>query len=201
MLIALLLGAVNVVGAKKSGRLQIVLVFGLMSILAVFFVGGIGEFQPSHFQGFLASGFDSIMATAGMVYISYVGVTKVASLSEEVEDPEQNLPKGMMLSLATAILVYFFGTLLIVGLVPAEELAGSLTPVAAAADYAMGRFGVILLSVAALLAFVSVANAGLMSASRYPLAMSRDHLLPPIFRKLGKFGTPLPSILLTLGVV
>ena len=201
LLIALLLGAVNVVGTKKSGRLQIVLVFGLMSILAVFFLGGVADFQTSHFQGFFAAGFDSIMATAGMVYISYVGVTKVASLSEEVEDPEQNLPKGMMLSLATAILVYFFGTLLIVGLVPPEELAGSLTPVAAAADYAMGRFGVILLSQAAMLAFVSVANAGLMSASRYPLAMSRDHLLPPVFRKIGKFGTPLPSILLTLGVV
>jgi mannitol/fructose-specific phosphotransferase system IIA component (Ntr-type) len=90
---------------------------------------------------------------------------------------------------------------MIVGLVPAQELQGNLTPVAAAADYAMGRFGVILVSIAALLAFISVANAGLMSASRYPLAMSRDHLLPPVFRKLSKFGTPLPSILLTLGVV
>ena len=199
--LALLLGAINVVGAKKSGGLQVFLVVGLLSILAVFLLSGVFEFQPIHFQGFFAAGFDSIMATAGMVYISYVGVTKVASLSEEVEDPERNLPKGMMLSLATAILVYLFGTLMIVGLVPAEELKGSLTPVAAAAEYAMGKFGVILLSIAALLAFVSVANAGLMSASRYPLAMSRDHLLPPVFRKLGKFGTPLSSILLTLGVV
>jgi len=201
LLIALLLGAINVVGAKKSGSLQIALVCGLLSILAVFFLSGINEFQTSHFQDFFSAGFDSIMATAGMVYISYVGVTKVASLSEEVEDPERNLPLGMMLSLATAILVYLVGTLMIVGLVPVEKLAGNLTPVAAAADYAMGRVGIILLSVAALLAFISVANAGLMSASRYPLAMSRDHLFPPVFRKLGKFGTPLPAILLTLGVI
>lgn len=199
VLIALLLGGVNLVGAKKSGGLQVVLVYGLLSILAVFFLGGVVEFQPTHFQDFFAAGFDSIIGTAGMVYISYVGVTKVASLSEEVEDPERNLPKGMILSLATAILVYFLGTLIIVGLVPTEELKGNLTPVAAAAEYAMGRFGVVLVSVAALLAFVSVANAGLMSASRYPLAMSRDHLLPATFRKLGKFGTPLPAILLTLG--
>lgn len=201
ILIALLLGGVNIIGAKKSGGLQVLLVIGLLAILAVFLLGGLFEFQPVNFQGFFDSGFDAIIGTAGMVYISYVGVTKVASLSEEVADPEHNLPKGMMLSLATAVLVYLFGTLLIVGLVPAEELRGNLTPVAAAADYAMGRFGVIMVSVAALLAFVSVANAGLMSASRYPLAMGRDHLLPPIFRKLGKFGTPLTSILLTLGVV
>ncbi len=199
--IALLLGGVNLVGAKKSGSLQIALVFGLLAILAVFLLGGVAEFQPAHFENFFAAGFDSIMATSGMVYISYVGVTKVASLSEEVEDPERNLPRGVMLALGTAILVYFFGTLIIVGLVPPEVLKGNLTPVAAAAEYAMGRFGVILLSLAALLAFISVSNAGLMSASRYPLAMSRDHLLPSVFRRLGRFGTPLPAILLTLGTI
>ena len=106
-----------------------------------------------------------------------------------------------MLALGTAILVYFVGTLLIVALVPPEELKGSLTPVAAAARYAMGPFGVVLVSVAALFAFISVANAGLLSASRYPLAMSRDHLLPGRFRQIGKFGTPLYSILLTVGAI
>ncbi len=199
--IAVLLGGVNLVGAKKSGSLQVALVFSLLAILAVFLLGGVAEFQPGHFQNFFGAGFDSIIATSGMVYISYVGVTKVASLSEEVEDPERNLPLGVMLALGTAILIYFFGTLMIVGLVPPEVLQGNLTPVAAAAEYAMGRPGVILLTVAALLAFISVSNAGLMSASRYPLAMSRDHLLPGLFRKLSRFGTPLPSILLTLGTI
>ena len=50
--IALLLGLINLVGTKKSGRLQIVLVFGLLSILAVFFLGGSVQFQVGHFQGF-----------------------------------------------------------------------------------------------------------------------------------------------------
>ncbi|MBW2451178.1 MAG: amino acid permease, partial [Deltaproteobacteria bacterium] len=134
----------------------------------------------------------------GMVYISYVGVTKVASLSEEVKDPEKNLPRGVILALLTAILIYFLGTLMIVGLVPQGELRGNLTPVASAAEYALGRPGVILLSLAAMLAFISVANAGMMSASRYPLAMSRDHLLPRRFRELSNFGTPFYSIVLTL---
>ena len=199
--LAVLLSIVNLVGAKKGGRLQVFLVFSLLSILAVFLTSGAVEFQTAHFQDFFAAGFDSIIATAGMVYISYVGVTKVASLSEEVKDPERNLPKGVILSLATAILVYFLGTLTIVGLVPMDELQGNLTPVATAAEYALGRYGVILLSLAALLAFVSVANAGMMSASRYPLAMSRDHLVPQVFRRLGKFGTPFYSILLTLTTV
>jgi amino acid transporter len=65
--IAVLLGGVNLVGAKKTGGLQVVLVFGLLAILAVFFAGGMVEFQPAHFQDFFAAGFDSIIGTAGMV--------------------------------------------------------------------------------------------------------------------------------------
>lgn len=199
--IAVILAIVNLVGAKKSGSLQVVLVIGLLAILAVFLTGGVVEFQPNHFENFFAAGFDSIIGTAGMVYISYVGVTKVASLSEEVTDPERNLPKGMILALATSILIYFVGTLVIVGLIPMDELKGNLTPVAAAAEYALGPYGVVLLSLAAMLAFVSVANAGMMSAARYPLAMSRDHLVPRVFRQQGKFGTPFYSILATLGTI
>lgn len=199
--LAVLLGFVNLVGAKKSGGLQVVLVFALLTILAVFLTGGAISFQPAHFANFFAAGFDSIIATAGMVYISYVGVTKVASLSEEVKDPERNLPKGVILALLTSILIYVFGTAVIVGLVPMDQLQGNLTPVAAAADIAFGELGVILLSLAALLAFVSVANAGMMSASRYPLAMSRDHLVPRFFGKIGKTGTPIYAILFTLTVI
>src|SRR5210317_710701 len=199
--IAVLLGLINLLGTKKSGGLQIALVFGLLSLLLVFIASGAFSVQTAHFGGFLAAGFDNIVSTAGLVYISYVGVTKVASLSEEVKDPERTLPRAVFLSLASAILIYGFGTTIIVGLVPPEELHNNLTPVATAAGYAMGFPGVVVLSIAALLAFVSVANAGLLSASRYPLAMSRDHLLPDFFRRLSRFDTPFLAIVATLIVV
>ncbi len=199
--IAVVLGVINLLGAKKSGGLQVALVFGLLSLLLVFVTSGAFSMQPLHFEGFLAAGFDNILSTAGLVYISYVGVTKVASLSEEVKDPERNLPRAVFLALASAILVYGLGTTVIVGLVPPDELRGNLTPVATAAGYALGFPGVVLLSLAALLAFVSVANAGMLSASRYPLAMSRDHLLPDLFRKLSRFGTPFHAISATSATI
>jgi mannitol/fructose-specific phosphotransferase system IIA component (Ntr-type) len=57
------------------------------------------------------------------------------------------------------------------------------------------------MTIAALLAFFSVANAGILGASRYPLAMSRDRLMPATFNRLGRFGTPTLSIWLTVGLV
>ncbi|PLY04521.1 MAG: amino acid permease [Desulfuromonas sp.] len=196
--IAVVLALVNMFGTSKGGHLQVFLVFLLLGILSIFFAGSAPQLQPRYFNDFFAAGFDAIVSTAGLVYISYVGVTKVASLSEEVRNPEHNLPRGVILALTSSILIYGFGTAVIVGLVPPEQLQGSLTPVADAARIAFGDWGVYLLSLAALAAFVSVANAGIMSASRYPLAMSRDHLLPAMFRKLSRHGTPLNGILVTL---
>jgi len=201
IVLAIILGVLNIFGTKKSGRLQIILVVGLLLILALFIGEGIPELNYEHFNNFFASGFDSIMATAGLVYISYVGVTNVASLSEEVQNPERNLPKGVFIALGSAILIYILGTAVMVGVLPMEQLVGNLTPVASAAKIFLGDFGMIILSIAAILAFISVANAGTMSASRYPLAMSRDHIIPAYFRRLNRFHTPVYSILLTISLI
>jgi len=201
IVIAIILGILNIFGAKKTGKLQIFLVVGLLSILAIFIGGGIPSVDYSRLNNMFDFDFSSLIGTAGLVYISYVGVTKVASLSEEVKNPERNLPLGILLAMGTAILVYALGTSVMVGVLPIEKLAGNLTPVASAAEVFLGKGGVYILSVAALFAFLSVANAGTLSASRYPLAMSRDHILPEIFGKLSKQGTPILSIVITVGVI
>lgn len=201
IIFAIALGFINYFGAKQSGKLQIILVAGLLAILAYFIGRGIPSINYSNFNNFFREGFDSLIATSGLVYISYVGITKVASVSEEVKNPEKNLPLGIFLALGTAIIVYIIGTAIMVGVVPIDKLMGDLTPVALAADHFMGKTGIILVSIAAIFAFISVANAGTMSASRYPLAMSRDHMMPKFFKKIGKTGTPLFSIMLTTYII
>ena len=200
VVLALAIGGLNLFGAKKSGSLQIYLVFFLLALLAVFFVGGLPNIEPVHFENFLGSGFDAIISTAGLVYISYVGVTTVTSLSEEVDQPEKNLPRGVFLSLLTALAIYGLGTAIMVGTLPMEQLSKSMTPVADATGMFFGQTGKYILSFAAVLAFTSVANAGTMSASRYPLALSRDDLLPSVFSRL-RDGVPVLSILMTVGSI
>lgn len=197
---ALLFGIVNLFGAKSAGWFQLVLVSGLLFIL-VWFMSGIFHIVPQHFEGFFDEGVDSIFAAAGLVYVSYIGVTKVASVSEEIRNPERNLPLGIFLGLGTAIIIYVIGTAVMVGVVPMSELQGNLTPVATAANKFAGKVGQVLMVTAALLAFSSVANAGILGASRYPLAMGRDHLLPPCFRKFNKRGVPVNGVLATVGLV
>ncbi len=199
--IAVLIGAINLFGTKKSGSFQTVLVFSLLILLAIFIAGGIPEINREHFKGFFDVEFSSILSTAGLVFVSYVGLTKVASLSEEVQNPERNIPLGVILSIITTLIIYALGTTIMVGVLPMEELKGNLTPVASTANIIFGKIGTILLSIAALFAFISVSNAGTLSASRYPLAMSRDHIFPRYLRKLNKSRIPFVSIILTVAVI
>lgn len=194
---AIFLGLINLFDSKKSGSFQSILVISLLVLLGTFLLGGAFKIEPSHFEGFFSKGPHSIAATAGLVYISYVGVTKVASLSEEVKDPERNLPTGIFLSLIVALLIYGLGTTVMVGVLPLSQLQQSLTPVAEVSRIIFGESGAILLSIAAIIAFTSVANAGTLSASRYPLAMSRDYILPSLFRKVNKQGSPYFSTFVT----
>ncbi|MCG8605065.1 amino acid permease [bacterium] len=195
---AVLFGWINLFGAKKTGGFQVILVIGLLGILGWFM--GLGSFnlRAAHFTNFFSQGFDSIYATAGLVYISYVGLTNIASVSEEVKDPEKNLPLGMFLALGTAILIYGLGTSVMTGIIPPQQFQHDLTPVATAAESLGGYWAAMLMTAAAVLAFFSVSNAAILSASRYPLAMSRDNLLPRFFRFLSKHRTPQIAIYATV---
>ena len=199
--LAILIGILNLFSVKGSGKLQVLLVIILLSILILFVAGGTPQINLSNFRGFFNPGLDAILSATGLVYISYIGITKVASLSEEVKNPEKNLPLGIFLSLGTSFVIYGLGTAIMVGVIPIKELTGDLTPAATAAGKFFGKTGIVLISIAAIMAFISVANAGTMSASRYPFAMSRDHIMPHVFQRLSHNGIPYLSIILTIGII
>lgn len=199
--LAAVIALMNLGGAKKIGSIQTFLVAGLLAILLWFIASGSPVIQSAHFNNFFGAGGAAIAGTTGFVCISYVGITNVASVSEEIRNPERNLPLGVFLAVATAVAIYGIGTLVMVGVLQPDDLAKTHTPVADAARILGGRPAQALLTVAALLAFFAVANAGILSSSRYPLAMSRDHLLPGFFGTSNSRGMPSTGIYTTLAVI
>ncbi len=200
---------INIVGARETSGLQRGLVVVLLTVM-VFFVGqGFHEIvfeqsrsvTRSRFSPFATFGLEGLLSTVGFVFVSYAGLTKVASVAEEVRNPERNIPLGMILSLASTTVVYVAGVFIMVAILEPDELHADLTPVATAAeaffDWLPQPLGLALIVAAALAAFASTGNAGVLSASRYPLAMARDRLLPEGFAQLGRFHTPARSIVAT----
>ncbi len=201
---ALAFGVVNLLGAKRTGTFQVFLLVGLLLLLLWFCGFGLLQVDVGRFSPFFGAGSTGIISATGLVVVSYMGLTKVASVAEEVRDPERNLPLGMFLAFGTIVAIYTLGTGVMVGVVGVEVLArdgGDLTPVATVAESLLGHWGAILMTVAAVLAFSSVANAGILSASRYPLAMGRDRLLPGYFSRVGRWGTPSAGIGVTVGLI
>jgi amino acid transporter len=201
---AVLFGVISLFGAKKSTSLVAMLVVGLLVLLAGFFLFGFRSVDPTNLEGLFEPGSKELSYTAGLVIVSYMGLTKIASVAEEVKDPERNLPLGTLLSFLTVVVAFAVGTSIMIGVVGVSGLADEqriLTPVATVAESLVGRWGMIVMTVGALLAFWSVANAGILSASRYPLAMARDHILPRAFRLISKRRTPTVSTYATVGLV
>jgi len=190
--------AINIVSVKHTSRFQIWLVGILLVLLAFFVIAGAGQTQALRYKGFLAKGWFAIFATAGLVFVSFGGLTHVASITEEVKNPGRNLPLGMILAWAVVGLFYVTVITVTVGLVDGEELSGSLMPISLAAGKFLGAPGFAVLGLAAIAAFVTTANGGILSTSRYPMAMSRDQLLPPILGRISeRFATPYVSVILT----
>jgi len=171
---------INIVGIKEVGKVQRVLVFGLLIILIYYIVRGFPMIDVNNFKPFAPNGIAPIFATAGFVFISFGGLLKVASVAEEVKNPDRTIPLGMITSLCVVSFLYTMVVLVTSGVLGADVLDNSLTPISDGARVFLGDTGVIILNFAAILAFISTANAGIMAASRYPTALAHDGLLPVV---------------------
>ncbi|MFA5293067.1 MAG: amino acid permease [Phycisphaerae bacterium] len=193
---------VNLLSVKGTGGLQIGLVAGLIAILIAFIVKSLPFVVPQQYSPFAPFGVKSIFAVSGMVFVSFGGLTKVIDVSEEVHNSQKNIPLGMFIAFFVVNILYVLVVFATVGVLKPETLSGSLTPIALAAKIVAGNAGEILISIGAFLAFATTANAGLLSASRTPMAMSRDGLVPQFLSKSSsRFHTPHFSLILTAAVM
>jgi amino acid transporter len=210
--LTLIFAVVNLVGAKESSSLQRVLVFVLIGGLLVWLASALvyvlvsGPTPTADLAGTeLLAGWGGFFATVGFVFVSYAGLTKVASVAEEVRRPGRNIPLGMGLSLAVVTLVYVAGVWVMNAVLPAGDLHASLTPVADGGSVVLAWMppvvGTVLVVAAASAAFASTGNAGILASSRYPLAMARDGLLPEVFARLSRFGTPTLGVTVTVAAM
>ncbi|MBW3606233.1 MAG: universal stress protein [Actinobacteria bacterium] len=187
--------ALNIAGTKQSGQLQTVVVSAVLLVLAFFVVDGLRAVELAAFRPLLPAGTRGLLAASGLVFVSYAGVTKITSVAEEIRDPGRIIPLGILSSIGLMAMLYTVLVGVVVGVVPLEELADTLTPIALAAQQVLGPVGEQVIAATAVLALVSMANAGLLTSSRYPFAMSRDALLPSWLERIhGRFATPAAAI-------
>ena len=199
------LNALSVHGAKRFQAISVTVVVVLLVGFVILGFPGAAQ-NRAHFASFTPHGWWAVLSTAGLVFVAYGGLTKVASVAEEVHNPSRNIPLGMFLAVVIVSLLYVGVVFVTVGVLedhvlydPSPGADGpNLTPLSFAAEKFAGWGGLVALSVGAVVALFTAANGGVLAASRNPMAMSRDGLLPESLQHVSKrFGTPTRSIGLT----
>ncbi|MBD3343949.1 MAG: amino acid permease, partial [Chitinivibrionales bacterium] len=188
----------NLFGARHAGRMQTLMVLGLLVLISSYVVIGLPHVRLNNLQPFVPNGLKNTFATAGFVFVAFGGLIKISSIGEEVRNPSKTLPLGMLLSLLTVLVLYILMVFVTTGVLPSGKLDHSLTPITDGASVFMGVWGTRALGLAAILAFMSTANAGIMASSRYLFALSRDELLPKSFSNVNpRSNVPTTAILVT----
>ncbi|SJZ54748.1 Amino acid transporter [Cetobacterium ceti] len=206
----IIFGILNIVGVDVASKFEVIIVMLLIFLIIVYVVVGFKTMKMENFIPFVRNFYtketltvgekiNSIIGVSAFVFISYGGLLQTATVGEEVINPKKNIPKGIIVSIISIVFLYGLLLLVTVGNTPNDSyLMNSLTPVADIAKIFMGDFGFYIIVIASMLAFISTGNAGIMAASRYPIALSRDGLLPKKIAKVHiKFKTPIYSIVIT----
>jgi amino acid transporter len=196
------LALLNASGIRQAAGLQRAVVYSVLAMLVAFIAFGGPEMDVGRFEGFFDEGVSGLLLATGVIFVSYAGVTKIASVAEEVHDPSRNIPLGILGSLALMIIVYPAVVWVMIAVVGTEALSETVVPVVETARSFTNEIGVDVVAAIAVLALISMANAGLLASSRYPFAMSRNALAPPVFQRLTRRSQmPFVAILVSGGAM
>jgi amino acid transporter len=112
-------------GAKESTRFNTAMTVLNLSILGLVVCAGLGSgtaLELDNLMPVLPHGWQGVGRAAGLVFFSYLGFDMVSCLSEEVKNPERNMPIGIIGSLLTSMFIYCTVSIVVVGMTPVELL-------------------------------------------------------------------------------
>ncbi|MDK2892034.1 amino acid permease [Methanohalophilus sp.] len=215
LLIVTLMAFINYLGAKESGRLGGFITLLKVTILVIF--AGFGIYKTITTPGwsiaflsnpsFLPNGFTGLLVAMGLTFIAFEGYEIIVQSGEEVKNPEKNIPKAVMISLWTAVVIYILVAFALIGAidsdVPSWVFLGEL------GEFSMIRvadtimvFGSVLILAGGFVSTISAMNATVYSSSRVVFALGRMGFLPAALSKINeKHCTPHYAILFSYFII
>ena len=164
----------------------------IIKLAVILLVIGVGIFyiDTKNWSPFAPNGVGGILKGISAVFFAYIGFDAISTTAEECEDPQRDLPRGMMWAIIVCTVLYIAIALVLTGVVSYKELKVG-EPLAFVFNRINLSFfsGVIALS--AIVAMASVLLVFQMGQPRIWMSMSRDGLLPKRFSKIHpKYKTP-----------
>ncbi len=190
---ALALAAVLSVVAWSGIRESVILV-SLLSLteiagLVVVVVVGVPHWGE-HSLTEAPQGLTGVWTASALIFFAYIGFDELGNLAEEMREPERNLRRAIVLSMAVSTVLYVLVAVSSVSLLGASALAGSQAPLAEAVERVLGPGGRVGLAFVALAATANTVLLLMIAASRSLYGMARAGALPAVLRTIGRRRTP-----------
>ncbi len=166
-------------GVRESARANNVMVALKLAVLALFLVAGATHIHVANYTPFAPNGFTGIHQGAAIVFFAYIGFDAISTAAEETQNPQRNMPIGIMGGLAICTVIYILVGAVLTGMVPYAQLGKAADPLAYALS-ATGLQGIArIVALGAVFSMAAVLLVFQYGQPRIFFAMARDGLLPP----------------------
>ncbi|WP_026808843.1 APC family permease [Arenibacter latericius] len=197
----ILLTAANYFGVKKVGNLNIAIVAITITSLLYLTFSGIPEIKEENFKPFAPFGISGIAEAAALLFFAFTGFARIATLAEEVSEPKKTIPKAIIITIVTALLLFLAISIIAIGVIGSEKMASSTSPLQLVANALSTPAVSIIINLGASTAMLGVLLSQVLGISRMMLAMGRRRDLPPIFQRIhSRYQVPHIGIMVT-GVI
>jgi amino acid transporter len=185
ILLILFFTALNFFGSKAVGKAEFYLVLIKLIILLLFIAGGVASMKVSNLRPNLqADQLKSTLFGSVIFFLSYMGFGLIVNASENIKNPEKNIPRAIYISIAIVMFVYVGVSMAAVGNLPVDRLVTlGENALAEAAKPFLGKFGFFLISFGALISISSAMNATIFGGANISYSLAKDGELPEFFER------------------
>ena len=195
-----LLTAVNVIGIRAGGRMQVVTtVLKLLPLVALVVFGWV-RFDPTHFIPFNPTGnsaFAAATSTVSLTLWAFLGLESATIPAGSVSDPARTIPRATLLGTAISAMFYIGTTVVVMGILTPARLAASTAPFADAAGALAGSWAGYAVGIGAVVSCFGALNGWILIQGQIPLALATDGLFPKVFSRVSRNGTPVISLMIS----
>ncbi len=173
---------VNLYGVKAAGHSEDVIVMVKVLILTLFAVAGLFTITSGHLIPVFNKGLGGTLMGAALIFVAYEGFELIPNAVHEMEHPERNLPRGILISIIVTTVIYIIVSFVAVGNLTAQAIATAKEyALAEAARPFLGQAGFLLIGLGALLSTASAINATMFGTARLGKVMAQEKDLPRVF--------------------